>query len=634
MNNKNVILLILGILLTICIVLGTSYAWWRTNTKQTGINELNTTCIKIEMEELSNEIGLEKAYPLSDEEGKELSPFQFRIKNTCNVGVDYNVNIEVLEESTMEAKNIAAKLDEEDKVLLTEEHQVDKIETEAYEVKEAYTIYKGTLDPFTSKEHEVRLWMDESADNDSQNKIFKAKVVISGVSNEIAIYTEELLNGADPVLDEKGELVPVKIGNNGEVTKADVAQEWYSYEKKEWANAVILNDSGKEKVYGYGEEIPEDVIESYFVWIPKYRYKIQTLGASSQGNEKAFEIEFGLDNTINSAEECETPMNEDRTQGLSGESGTCQVGKLMTHPAFISFDVNGLWVGKFETGSKSGKLSSEQTYNVNNVVIKPNQYSYVWLNASNYYLLSYNYKRELDSHMMKNTEWGAVAYLTQSIYGRCTEQDGITTCENVMINNNSNFVTGYASIAGNTTTVSQAITPGNDGAKTVNYFNNKSILASTTGNYTGIYDMNGGSGEYMMSPLSNQNGQLISGPDSSANSGFNGQYTSGGSKTNGVAFPSEKKYYDVYKYGTTSNDTTAYSRRILGDATAETAGWYGSRKDMSDSGYPWFGRGTYASCGTQNYCLTPAIFTMGYVYGFSNHGNIASRIVLAPQEIK
>ena len=27
---------------------------------------------------------------------------------------------------------------------------------------------------------------------------------------------------------------------------------------------------------------------------------------------------------------------------------------------------------------------------------------------------------EVDTHMSKNNEWGAVAYLTQSIYGRCT----------------------------------------------------------------------------------------------------------------------------------------------------------------------------------------------------------------------
>ena len=30
---------------------------------------------------------------------------------------------------------------------------------------------------------------------------------------------------------------------------------------------------------------------------------------------------------------------------------------------------------------------------------------------------SFNYKRSSDSHMMKNTEWGAVAYLTLSKYG-------------------------------------------------------------------------------------------------------------------------------------------------------------------------------------------------------------------------
>ncbi len=91
-------------------------------------------------------------------------------------------------------------------------------------------------------------------------------------------YTEKLLNGADPVLDKEGELIPVKIGNNGEVTKADVAQEWYSYEKKEWANAVILTEEGKKKKIEAGEKIEETDIESYFVWIPKYRYKLFDMG--------------------------------------------------------------------------------------------------------------------------------------------------------------------------------------------------------------------------------------------------------------------------------------------------------------------------------------------------------------------
>ena len=56
-------------------------------------------------------------------------------------------------------------------------------------------------------------------------------------------YKEEILNGADPVI--KNELIPVTIENDGTVKKADITKEWYNYENKKWANAVILKDTGK-----------------------------------------------------------------------------------------------------------------------------------------------------------------------------------------------------------------------------------------------------------------------------------------------------------------------------------------------------------------------------------------------------
>ena len=43
-------------------------------------------------------------------------------------------------------------------------------------------------------------------------------------------YTEDILNGTDPVL--KNELVPVTIDNDGTVKKADLGSAWYSYEEK------------------------------------------------------------------------------------------------------------------------------------------------------------------------------------------------------------------------------------------------------------------------------------------------------------------------------------------------------------------------------------------------------------------
>ena len=78
--------------------------------------------------------------------------------------------------------------------------------------------------------------------------------------------------------------------------------------------------------------------------------------------------------------------------------------------------------------------------------------------------------------------------------------------------------------------------------------------------------MSGGSWEYVMGVMS-KDGLPCSGRDTNSNSGFNGPYcNTTGEKTDGIKFPTDIKYYDVYENRSTSRD---YQRRILGDATGE-----------------------------------------------------------------
>ena len=112
------------------------------------------------------------------------------------------------------------------------------------------------------------------------NKTFEGKVTIE--ADYDTKYTENILNGTDPVI--KDGLIPVTIAANGEVRKADENSEWYSYEKKNWANAVILTDESVS--YQENEIIPETNIESYFVWIPRYRYQIFDKGLYANLNLK------------------------------------------------------------------------------------------------------------------------------------------------------------------------------------------------------------------------------------------------------------------------------------------------------------------------------------------------------------
>ena len=126
--------------------------------------------------------------------------------------------------------------------------------------------------------------------------------------------------------------------------------------------------------------------------------------------------------------------------------------------------------------------------------------------------------------MMKNSEWNAVAILSQSIYGRCPSD---STCPEVSINNSSSYITGSS---GGSSTASSSNT-------VYAYNTSEGQTASTTMNVTGVYDMNGGAAEYVMGVLLDSDGKPRSGYNISANSGYNGKLEDGTEKTDGLALP-------------------------------------------------------------------------------------------------
>ena len=373
------------------------------------------------------------------------------------------------------------------------------------------------------------------------------------VEERLTSYKENLLNGTDPVI--KDNLIAVTIDDTGEVKKADLKSKWYSYEDKKWANAVILKD--KSITYSDGETIPESNIESYFVWIPRYKYKLFDLGTYT--------------NKINSKPSIHQIETIDIIFESKGKlvSNGIKEGDYLTHPAFTTLDVNGLWVGKFEI---TGDTSS--------ITVKPNNSSLLNQPLKTFFELSYNYNRNLDSHMMKNTEWGAVAYLSHSKYGINSE---------ININNNSNYITGYSAVDG-TNQAGYPGTFGTDSSITLPYNTTTGYKASTTGNITGIYDMSGGAHEYVAAYM--EGNYKDSGFDSTTIQNY------------------DSKYFDIYASNSTN---VSFNNRILGDATGELGpfyqysdtdswsrthnNWYADLSSFVDETYPWFIRGGYYNHG-------------------------------------
>ncbi|MDO4377510.1 MAG: hypothetical protein Q4C38_05160, partial [bacterium] len=352
---------------------------------------------------------------------------------------------------------------------------------------------------------------------------------------------------------------------------------WYDYSNKIWANAVTVTETNRSKYLSAvaGTEIPISDINTMWVWIPRYTYTYLNTNTPEE-----IKIKFEKGTSSSSTISC-----SDTATGTSSTSETCTdstngsvtVGtSTYTHPAFwwdkndnnireAGEELTGIWVGKFEL-----------TGTIGDITIKPNLSSLRGQTISSFETNimnmkntnnKYGFSTSSDSHMIKNMEWGAVAYLAHSKYGRC--ESG--TCSEISINNCSNYITGIGADGVSSSSGTYSCT-NNDNK----YNGSKGVLASTTGNVYGIYDMSGGTYEYVMGNSVNSSGTMYS-----ASSGFS-------------TYPA-LKYYDRYSYGTSGND---YTRGKLGDATKEMMStttsyqsWYSDFAKFLNNGDSWFVRG-------------------------------------------
>ena len=355
-----------------------------------------------------------------------------------------------------------------------------------------------------------------------------------------------------------------------------------------------------------GTEILDQDILAFYVWIPRYKYKVwninKVIGTDSYNAQTTgidIRFEEGTETTRDIT--CTYNFNVDSANGgidLSTTTAeTCEGsnGQYYTHPAFNfgGYDLKGFWIGKYElssetpTASNGGGSSTTLTPRILPNVISwrrntISNFSTVIQNmqvSSNIYGLSTD-KSTTDSHMLKNMEWGAVAYLTNSNYGRCT--DGV--CTKITINNCSTYVTG---IGGDTVNASESSTTCT--TDTNKYNGTKGVLASTTGNVYGVYDMSGGAYEYVMGNMSSTADSYTFYP---SGSGFASSW-----------YDNEKnqKYMNDYAYyPNNSSNQASFNRARLGDATGEVAysagirgGWYNDDTYFPCSSSFWFSRGGF-----------------------------------------
>ena len=394
-------------------------------------------------------------------------------------------------------------------------------------------------------------------------------------------------------------MIPVYYDETAETwKKADLVNpnntyKWYDYNNGMWANAVTVTSSSRSKYLNasIGTAISMNDITTMWVWIPRFNAVTPSnYNGGTKTSPGAIDVTF-------------VKSNETAIDAFT----------------FGNKELSGFWYAKFETShstltssttNNNLGCSNERCSNANGIIIKPNVKSLRRNNISNFFFASRSMEQtgnsfgfvstEVDTHMSKNNEWGAVAYLTQSIYGRCTDS---TTCSEVGINNshdsNNNLTTGYGAPAGSNSSVT-------NGAYNTTLGKN----ASTTGTIYGIYDMSGGASEYVMGVFADTNGKPRSGYNSSDNSGFTGMLENGTTYT-GITFP-DSKYYNLY----TGSSYT-------GHALTETKNWYSDSASFVNTFYPWFIRGGYSL--NSKYA---GVFNFNYYSGASDSYYYSSRLVI------
>ena len=366
--------------------------------------------------------------------------------------------------------------------------------------------------------------------------------------------------------DESGDIDTTNITNNTYEISTDTSNfnsnNWYSYT----AQTGNTEESGSSR--WANAKVTKDGVASYFVWIPRYAYRI--IYFDTPEHEQQYraggitEREALTNGWIVGYSDARGIVDAEGKKPTSVSSQTAisvNDKYFKTHPVFDG-DVNyggwaeddgtpvklsGFWIMKYEASQVSDTTIPKSEPGVSS-----------WVNAGkigNMFLYAKEYNSNINSHMMKNSEWGAVAYLTDSKYGRNGTE--------ITINNNQYVRTGNAgndiSASANTTT-----NPYNTG---------KGMLASSTGNIYGIYDLSGGAIEYVAAYYGKGTDLILTDV--------------------GKNLINENKVSDAYSTVYEESAETTSMRRAYkyGDAIYETKGWYDDSSGVYSNDYPFIQRG-------------------------------------------
>ena len=186
MDNNKKVKIYIGLLITVTILIGVTYAYYRLYKTQTNDNVIGTrSCLDTSFTEDTSEIILSDAFPIDDSDGLQEDPFSFTLTNNCDSYV--NVQITLYSEyrtstSSTYLKDDYVKVNLSPKGATTGTSNIlsslslGDIDT----TRKAYILEETGLKGNETKSYDLRLWMNSETTNEQGlNKTWKGKIIVT-----------------------------------------------------------------------------------------------------------------------------------------------------------------------------------------------------------------------------------------------------------------------------------------------------------------------------------------------------------------------------------------------------------------------------------------------------------------------
>lgn len=620
-------------LMLLVIGISSSYAYLKAEKGSTGNNNLSVGSLDVTLLTDISNINLNNEVPKEDSEGLNNPSTSFRIKNNAGITASYKISlVDGTKKSTVSNKDVKYRL------IRTNTTTNETVTMDIKNLDANGLIDTGTIEANVIYNYQLVIWLD--INSNPNGLVFSKNILVEGMQvsslDKSGANYPELTDNMIPVYYDKTSDTE-GVWRVADKKNLNETYKWFDYNDFMWANAVTVKENGTTSRSDYlkadlGTEVKMEDITTMWVWIPRYKYQIFN-GNNELSNEQEIKITFehGIDKTgtVSCKENIliadDSSSSETCTDTINGS--IINNKSTYTHPAFTFGDeeLTGIWYAKFEMSTDQDSVcATSQSYdNCDkedlNVYVKPDHISLRYQKLMNEFKSIRNMElfnnihgfiqnenattssqtgeitnddNNIDIHMQKNMEWGAVTYLAYSKYGKYGNSLYTGTNKRVYKNNwyqqlssVYNYKTGYSGYSYNAAPSTTNVVLYNDLTDLGSGNGYKGAGASTTGTVYGIYDMNGGAYEYVMGNMVNSSGAFYS-----HSAGF-------------TASPLAK-YYDKYSYYSTKSLAQAsVSRGRFGDATKETTkgyvestgSWEGSYRIFPYYGFSWSTRGGRAS---------------------------------------